>query len=108
MSPKSKRPQRSRRTSYIIAQYTVKEGTHRDVIKNIGAGGLYIRTTRKISEGQSIQLEFPLFRFDNTVVVSGKVVRTDSDGFAVAFDEPLDALESKNGRLPEIVHEINR
>lgn len=105
MSPKSKR---SRRTSYIIAQYTVKEGTHRDVIKNIGAGGLYIRTTRKISKGQSIELEFPLFRFDNTVVVSGKVVRTDSDGFAVAFDEPLDALESINGRLPEIVHEINR
>ncbi|WP_319408238.1 PilZ domain-containing protein [uncultured Desulfosarcina sp.] len=108
MMPRPNRPKNSRRTSYIIAEYTVKEGTHRDVIKNIGAGGLFIRTSRKISDGQSIKLEFPLFRFDNTVQVSGKVVRVESDGFAVAFDELLDALASKNGQLPEIVHEINR
>jgi Tfp pilus assembly protein PilZ len=78
------------------------------VIKNIGAGGLFIRTSRKVAEGQPIVLEFPLFRFDNAIRVSGKVVRRDADGFAVAFDELLDALESKNGQLPEIVHEINR
>jgi Tfp pilus assembly protein PilZ len=105
---KPNRQQRMRRTSYIIAEYTVKEGTHRDVIKNIGAGGLFIRTSRKIAEGQSIVLKFPLFRFDNTIEVSGTVVRVDSDGFAVAFDELLDALETKNGQLPEIVHEIDR
>jgi Tfp pilus assembly protein PilZ len=108
MKANPNRQQRSRRTSYIIAEYTVKEGTHRDVIKNIGAGGLFIRTSRKIAEGQSILLEFPLFRFDNTIQVSGKVVRVDSDGFAVAFDALLDVLESKNGQLPEIVHEIDR
>jgi hypothetical protein len=73
-----------------------------------GDDGLFIRTTRKISNGQPIKLEFPLFRFDNTVQVSGKVVRIDSDGFAVAFDKRLDALESKDGQLPEIVHEIDR
>ncbi len=108
MIPKPNRHQHSRRTSYIIAQYTVKEGTYRDVIKNIGAGGLFIRTSRKIAAGQTIVLKFPLFRFDNNVRVSGKVVRMDSDGFAVAFDEVLDALEGKDGQFPEIVHEINR
>ena len=108
MKPKPNRQKRSRRTSYIIAEYTVKEGTHRDVIKNIGAGGLYIRTSRKIAEGQPIELEFPLFRFDNTVRVSGKVVRVDADGFAVAFDSLLEELKSKNGQLPDIVHEIDR
>lgn len=108
MKAKPNRQQRSRRTSYIIAEYTVKEGTHRDVIKNIGAGGLYIRTSRKIAEGQPIELEFPLFRFDNTVRVSGKVVRVDADGFAVAFDSLLEELKSKNGQLPDIVHEIDR
>ena len=108
MKRQQNRQKRSRRTSYIIAEYTVKEGTHRDVIKNIGAGGLFIRTSRKVAEGQSIVLEFPLFRFDNTIKVSGTVVRTDSDGFAVAFDKLLDVLQSKNGTLPEIVHEIDR
>jgi len=108
MSSKPNRPQHSRRTSYIIAEYTVKEGTYRDVIKNIGTGGLYIRTSRKIAEGQSIVLNFPLLRFDSTVQVSGKVVRSDPGGFAVTFDELLDALESEDGQFPEIVHEINR
>lgn len=108
MRRKPNRKKRSRRTSYIIAEYTVREGTHRDVIKNIGAGGLFVRTSRKIAEGQPIQIEFPLFRFDNTIRVSGKVVRIDSDGFAVAFDSLIKALESKDGQLPEIVHEINR
>jgi hypothetical protein len=72
-----------RRTTYIIAAYTVQEGTFRDVIKNIGAGGLFVRTSRNIASGQSIRLEFPLFRFDNTVTVSGKIVRKSPDGFAV-------------------------
>lgn len=106
--PKPNRHQHSRRTSYIVAKYTVKEGTYRDVIKNIGPGGLFVRTSRKIAEGQAIVLEFPLFRFDNTVEVSGKVVRTDADGFAVAFDEFLAALDSKEGPFPQIVHESDR
>lgn len=108
MSPPPNRHPHSRRTAYIIAKYTVNEGTFRDVIKNIGAGGLFIRTSRKIAEGQSIVLEFPLFQFDNTVRVSGKVVRTNFDGFAVTFDELLDTLNCPEGPFPEIVHEINR
>jgi hypothetical protein len=108
MSPQPNRHPHSRRTAYIIAKYTVKEGTFRDVIKNIGAGGLFVRTSRKIAHGQSIILEFPLFQFDNTVEVSGKVVRTDFDGFAVAFDALLEALNTQGEPLPEIVHEINR
>jgi hypothetical protein len=108
MKRQPNRQKRSRRTSYIIAEYTVKEGTHRDVIKNIGAGGLFIRTSRKVAQGQPIVLEFPLLRFDNTIRVSGKIVRADADGFAVAFDHLLEALASKNGQLPDIVHEIDR
>jgi len=108
MSSKPDRHQHSRRTSYIIAEYTVKEGTHRDVIKNIGGGGLYIRTSRKIAEGQSIVLNFPLLRFDDTIQVSGKVVRSEPGGFAVVFDELVNALESEDGQLPAIVHESDR
>jgi len=44
----------ARRTSFIIAEYTIQEGTFRDVIKNHGAGGLFIKTGRKIKVGQPI------------------------------------------------------
>ena len=108
MIPKPQQRQHLRRTAYIIAKYTVNEGTYRDVIKNIGAGGLSIRTSRMIADGQSIVIEFPLFQFENPVQVSGKVVRINPDGFTVAFDKPLDALNCQEGQFPEIVHEINR
>ncbi len=108
MKPTPNRQSNPRRTSYIIAEYMVREGKFRDVISNIGSGGLFIRTSRKISLGQPIELEFPLFDFDNMVRVSGKVIRRDHNGFAVVFDETLKELIGIGGTLPDIVHEANR
>ena len=108
MAPIPDRHQHPRRSSYIVVKYTVKEGTFRDVMKNIGAGGLFIRTSRKIKTGQPIVLEFPLFRFENIIRVSGEVIRRDHDGFAVAFDEPLESLHCEDGKFPDIVHESER
>lgn len=108
MKPSPNRQATPRRTAYIIAEYLVREGKFRDVISNIGSGGLFIRTSRKISLGQPIELEFPLFDFDNMVRVSGKVIRRDHNGFAVVFDETLNELVGIGGTLPDIVHEGNR
>lgn len=109
MKPSPDRRKYPRRAAYIIAEYTVREGTYRDLIKVIGAGGLFIWTSRKIADGQSIRLAFPLFQFNAVIRVSGKVVSKTPDGFAVAFDEPIDTLASKeDGQFPPIVHEGDR
>ena len=97
-----------RRTAYIIAEYSVLEGNFRDIIKNIGAGGLFIRTDRKIAVGQPILTKFPLFNFDKTIQASGRVVRRDPDGFAVTFNKPVSGLICKEGHFPEIFHEGDR
>ncbi len=98
---------RPRRASFIIAHYKVKEGKFRDIIKNISAGGLVIRTKRTIATGQHIELSFPLFDFKQPVKVTGMVVRTEPGGFAVEFDTPIKAID--NGKsLEEIVHELDR
>lgn len=97
-----------RRTAFIIAEYSVLEGTFRDIIKNIGAGGVFIRTDRKIAVGQPITVSFPLFNFDNIVQTAGRVVRSDHDGFAVTFNEKIEGLVCKEGHFPEIVHEGQR
>jgi len=99
------RRQYPRRTAYIIAEYTVLEGNFRDIIKNIGAGGLFIRTERNIAVGQPILTKFPLYNFDNTLEASGRVVRRDHDGFAVTFTKPVSGLICKEGHFPEIFHE---
>jgi len=108
MNLKPNQRQYPRRASYIIAEYIVKERTFRDVIKNICAGGLFVRTSRRVAVGQPIVVSFPLFQFDNTIQVSGKVVRIDRNGFAVKFNNPIEGLICKEGHFPEIVHESDR
>ena len=97
-----------RRAAYIIAKYTVREGTFRDIIKNIGATGIFVSTSRGIAQGQSIELQFPVFEFDNLFQVKGRVVRATQKGFSVVFDQPIEGLICKEGHFPEIVHESNR
>ena len=97
-----------RRAAFIIAEYTVREGVFREIIKNIGATGVFIRTWRRVAEGQPIELKFPVFEFENQLQVSGSVVRSTSKGFSVVFDRPIDGLICKEGHFPEIVHEGDR
>ena len=97
-----------RRAAFIIAKYTVREGTFRDIIKNIGATGLFINTSRGVASGQPIELEFPVFDFDSQLRVRGTVARSDQRGFSVVFDSPIDGLKCKEGHFPEIVHESDR
>jgi Tfp pilus assembly protein PilZ len=98
----------NRRTSYIIVEYRVKEGVFRDILKNIGARGLFVNTTRSIAAQQSIELKFPLFEFDHHIEVKGTVVRTSPTGFAVELDQPIEGMIAQSGQMPDIVHEIDR
>jgi hypothetical protein len=97
-----------RQTAYIIVEYSVHEGTFRDIIKNIGANGMFVNTSRTIAEDQPISLRFPLFEFEHPIQVAGRVTRRTVTGFAVTFDRPIDELICQEGHFPDIVHEINR
>ncbi len=108
MHPNKNQRRFPRRAAFIIAEYTVKEGSFRDIIKNIGATGIFIGTWRRIAEGQPIDLKFPVFEFENQLQVSGSVVRRTSKGFSVVFDRPIEGLICKEGHFPEIVHEGDR
>jgi hypothetical protein len=110
MSFQSRQNQRQfpRRPAYIVAEYTVREGTFRDIVKNIGAMGLFMGTWRRITEGQPIVLRFPVFQFDEELKIRGTVVRSSVKGFSVVFDQPIDGLICKEGEFPEIVHESDR
>lgn len=108
MPPKQNRRQYPRRATYIIAKYTVKEGEFRDIVKSIGANGVFIGTRRNIVANQPIVLTFPLFDFNHQIQVQGDVVRSGPNGFAVEFEAPIAGLICKPGEFPDIVHEIDR
>jgi len=79
-----------RHTALFSSKYTVKEGTFRDLIKDIGAGGVFISTRRHVDQGRPINLQFPILAFKKRFSLMGKVVRSNAKGFAVMFDEPMD------------------
>jgi hypothetical protein len=89
-------------------KYTVKEGSYRDIIENIGAGGAFISTRRKIVQGRPINIQIPIFAFGKRLSIMGTVVRCESNGFAVMFNEAIEARLLKEGRFPGNVNEGHR
>jgi len=79
-----------RRTALFSAKYTAKEGTYRDLVKDIGAGGVFVRTRQLMVQGRTINLQIPILVFGKRLSLMGKVVRCDAEGFAMMFDKPID------------------
>ena len=105
MDSVAKRNHSPDRANFIVARYNVLEGSFQDIIDKIGAGGMFIKTKRKIALGQPIATHFPLLKFKNRIQVSGRVVRIDPDGFAVTFTQAVHGLVRKEGHFPSIVHD---
>jgi hypothetical protein len=108
MSEKKEPRAHTRSPAYIVAQYRVKEGVFRDIIKNIGANGIFIATRRQIASEQPVEILFPLFTFEHNIQITGKVARSGPHGFAITFDQPIAGLICQEAPFPEIVHEIDR
>ena len=78
-----------RHPALFSAKYTAKEGTYRDLIKDIGVGGVFVATRQKIDKGRPVNLQLPILAFGKRLSLMGKVVRCNAEGFAVMFDEPF-------------------
>ena len=102
------RRQYPRYSTVFSTKYRVREGTFRDLIRDIGAGGVFVRTRRTIKQGRSINLQLPIFAFEKRLSIMGTVVRCDSKGFAVMFDEPVEVKIFKDGRFQGNVEKDRR
>ena len=60
-------------------------------IQNISNDGVFIQTDGNFLIGQQIIMKFSLPKVEKDIVVSGKVVRVDSRGIGVKFDELIDS-----------------
>lgn len=60
-------------------------------IQNISDGGVFIQTDENFQIGQQIIMNFSLFKVDQEIAVRGKVVRVDSRGIGMKFDELIDS-----------------
>jgi PilZ domain len=101
MNPEPNRRQYLRHPAQFSAKYTVRQGTFRDLVRDICASGLFVSSRRKIEQGQPIEFQFPVFAFKRRLRVMGKVVRCHPSGFAVVFDQPIDAGIFETARFQE-------
>ena len=60
-----------------------------DIIQNLSVGGLHIETQLPFSVGDELLMTFSPTGTKEPIKVTGKIVRTDSNGIGVEFDEPL-------------------
>jgi hypothetical protein len=98
MNTAANRRKYMRHTALFSAKYIIQAGRFRDLIKNIGSGGVFISTRRKIDTAQPINLQIPIFAFEKWLSLMGTVVRCNSEGFAVEFDEAIDEKLFKTGQ----------
>jgi hypothetical protein len=63
--------------------------TYTCFIQNISDGGVFIHTDFDFNIDQQITMTFSLSRAEKDIKIGGKVVRIDSQGIGVKFDEVL-------------------
>ena len=99
------RRQYTRYAAVFSTKYTAKEGKFRDLTRDVGAGGVFISTKRKIRKGRRINIQFPIFAFDKRLSLMGTVIRCEPEGFAVRFEEAMDVRLFRDGRFPGNMNE---
>lgn len=99
MNTVAHRREYSRYPAVFSVIYTSRGGRFRDLTRDVGAGGVFISTKRKISKGMRVNIQFPIFAFEKYLSLMGRVVRCESEGFAVMFEEAIEVKVFKDGEF---------
>ncbi len=78
----------SREDTSIYAFFKSNGLSFKDFIKNVSAGGLFIETGIPISVNRELLASFLHPDSGTLIKVAGKIVRIDSKGVGVKFDQP--------------------
>ena len=78
-----------RKPSFIPVELSSDDVFFTDFIQDISNGGVFIKNKGNFFLGQQITLVFSLPKFEEEINVAGEVVRLDSEGIGVKFNEPL-------------------
>ena len=74
-----------RRNRKIAVDYEVNDKVHKEFIHDISSAGVFIETQSPPSAGEKIKLTFSIADNKKPVTITGRIVRTEPDGFAVDF-----------------------
>jgi hypothetical protein len=72
----------------IYAFFETNSLSFKDFIKNLSAGGLFIENGIPLSVNRELFISFLHPDFGTLIKLAGKIVRIDSKGIGVKFDQP--------------------
>ncbi len=78
-----------RKPSKIIVDFSIDNFPFTNFIQNISASGVFIETALPFSTDKELSMTFIFPGHEDSVQITGKIVRTDSKGIGVQFDELL-------------------
>jgi hypothetical protein len=82
----------SRKPSFIPVECSSFEACFTDFIQDISSGGVFIQTDGHFFVGQQITLTFTIPKAGGDTTVTGEVVRVNTQGIGVRFNEPLTTI----------------
>ena len=71
---------------------SIHEISFKDSIRNLSKGGVFIESIYPFRMNQQLSLTFSLPEAKNSITIIGEIVRIDSSGIGVNFNEPLTAI----------------
>lgn len=78
-----------RKPALIPVDCSSFEACFTDFIQDISSGGVFIQTDGHFFVGQQITLTFTIPKAEEDISVSGEVIRVNTRGIGVRFNEPL-------------------
>ena len=81
-----------RKDTSIYAFLEADDLSFNDFIKNVSSGGLYIETEAPLSVNKELFIRFLHPETGTLTRITGKIVRVDSKGLGVQFDDPRSDL----------------
>lgn len=75
----------SRQARKVLVAYEIDEYIHKDITRDISNTGVFIETHSPPPVGENITLSFSFSEDKKPIEITGKVVRSTPDGFAVKF-----------------------
>jgi Tfp pilus assembly protein PilZ len=75
----------SRKDRKLLVAYEIDDYLHKDVTRDISNTGVFIETHSPPAIGEDITLSFSFSEGKKSVKISGRVVRSTPNGFAVKF-----------------------
>ena len=88
----------------IPVEYTSNSVNFIYFIQNISDDGVFIQTDGNLHIGKQIIMNFSLPNAEKEITVSGKVVRVDSRGIGVKFDELIDSKSIDEPSISKHLH----